>query len=141
MTYVCRRQFCLCRDTTGHSDSDYGKGSSFSSCSSLRVRYRASTAARQRRDSLFVWDESCGSPLRKRQCYQGSLQNTPHASEDRLDTGPSADAREPYAEVLMPGLGTLKISALQQEELNAAAVVLTRSFAASPQGIPIDECR
>ena len=67
---------------------------------------------------------------------------------DSKSTVASGDSDEPghdmsqyCKEFLIPELGILRVTTLKQEELNAAAVVLTRCFAASPQGIPINECR
>lgn len=45
-----------------------------------------------------------------------------------------------HRETKLP-IGTLVITPLSQEDISAASVVLTRAFATSPQGIPIDECR
>jgi len=37
--------------------------------------------------------------------------------------------------------GRLVVNPIQNEDISAASVVLTRAFATSPQGIPLEECR
>lgn len=37
--------------------------------------------------------------------------------------------------------GTFRVGFMQEEDISATSVVLTRAFASSPQAIPIDQCR
>jgi hypothetical protein len=79
-------------------------------------------------------------PLKDRSSRRLDLSMISHAAAN-LPHKPDVQPFSEFRRESSTPEGTLIIEPIQEEDVNAAAVVLTRAFATSPQGIPLNNCR